>query len=240
MSNSSYRSSHLAKGSDYDSDLRQGDFDSYMLTQENELLKSIVGALFPNKVPRYLDFACGTGRIISTVEKYAETSIGVDVSEAMVSEAKLKCDNSKFIIQDLTQTDFSEEKVNLATAFRFFGNAEQELRVSVLEKLSEVIEPGGYLVLNNHRNPWSIHELLLRLKGDSNNLDLSYKNLSNLLTSNGFSVEKKIGVGIWVYRYDLRESAASSKSILRYLEPLSKLGIFAPFCPDYIVVAKKK
>lgn len=239
MNDSSYRKSHLAKGSDYDSDLSKGNFDSYMATHESRILKNIFLSLFPNKVERYLDFACGTGRIISAVEDLAETSIGIDVSESMVSQAREKCSKTEFFITDLTKNESPEKGFNLVTAFRFFGNAEQGLRVSVLKTLSEIIEPGGYLVINNHRNPWSVHETLLSLKGESNHLELSYKNLNNLLASHGFKIEKKIGIGIWVYRHGLRNSTATSKSLLRFLEPLSRIGFLAPFCPDYIVIAKK-
>ena len=239
MNDSSYRDSHIGKGGDYDVDLSKGNFDSYMMTHESKILENITRELFPNKIPKYLDFACGTGRITSLVEKHAKTSFGFDVSESMVSEARRKCNNTQFHIVDLTASEAPEKGFNLVTAFRFFGNAEQDLRHSVLKELSKVIETGGYLVINNHRNPWSLHELFLKIKGDSNKLELSPKNLNNLLESNGFKVEKKIGVGIWVCRYNLRKTAASSTSILRFLEPLSKISFLAPICPDYVVVAKK-
>jgi len=240
MMQSSYRQSHLAKGSDYDSDLNLGNFDSYMVIHESRILKDVVKSLFPNKVGRYLDFACGTGRILSSIEKLAKTSIGFDVSESMVSEAKEKCTNSTFYITDVTKSAPPEDQFDLVTAFRFFGNAEQELRSSVLRTLSDVTQTGGYLIINNHRNPWSIHELLLRLKGESNNLDLSYANLRELLDTHGFDIEKKIGIGLWVYRYGLRDTTTKSGSFLRHLEPLSRIGFLAPFCPDYLVVAKKR
>ena len=57
-----YRSSHLQKsGEDYDRELERGDFDTYMAVHEAELLESIVKRLYPRGVPRYLDFACGSG-----------------------------------------------------------------------------------------------------------------------------------------------------------------------------------
>ena len=138
MNNDSYRNSHLSKGSDYDSDLDLGNFDAYMVTHESKILAKTVQSLFPNKVPRYLDFACGTGRILSTVAQYAEASFGIDVSESMVSEAKQKSANTEFFITDLTSSQAPVADIDLITAFRFFGNAEQELRQSVLKALSGI------------------------------------------------------------------------------------------------------
>jgi len=162
-----------------------------------------------------------------------------DVSETMVAEAKQKSANTEFFITDLTSSQTPVTDVDLITAFRFFGNAEQELRQSVLNALSGIVKPGGYLIINNHRNPGSLHHRLLRLKGETSTLDLSHANLENLLQSNGFEIEKKIGVGLWVYRHALRRNTATSGSPLRYLEPLSRINFLAPYCPDYVVIAKK-
>ncbi len=241
MNNGSYRNSHLSKGSDYDADLSIGNFDSYMVSHESEILARVVQSIFPDKVPRYLDFACGTGRILSTVEPYTEESFGVDVSESMVSEAKNKCKKTVFHIADITSTPTPTiDNIDLATAFRFFGNAEQQLRVSVLDALSGIVRPGGYLITNNHRNPGSLHERLLRLKGEPGSLDLSHSNLTTLLNNSGFTIERKIGIGLWIYRHSLRRDAANSNSVLRHLEPLSKLNALATLCPDYIVIARKQ
>lgn len=229
----------MTKGSDYDADLGIGNFDSYMVTHESRLLRDTVQALFPDKIGKYLDFACGTGRITASLEDLADVSIGFDVSESMVIQAKEKCNNTTFYITDITKAEPPVKRFDLVTAFRFFGNAEQELRKTVFKNIANIIEPGGYFIINNHRNPGSLHERLLSIKGESNNLELSYANLKQLLYSNGFRIEKKIGIGIWVYRYGLRESTCLSSSVLRYLEPLSRIGFLAPFCPDYIIIAKK-
>ena len=80
-----YRRSHLQKGSDYDAALATTPFDRYMARQEARMAQAVVDRLFPKGVPRYLDFACGTGRIISLLEGRADKVYGVDVSPTMLA-----------------------------------------------------------------------------------------------------------------------------------------------------------
>jgi len=44
---------------------------------------------------RYLDFACGTGRVISFLENYMDISIGIDISNDMLEIARKKVKKSK-------------------------------------------------------------------------------------------------------------------------------------------------
>ncbi len=234
-----YRYSHLAKGKDYDKALSAGDFNTYMAEREDEILKHILPQLYPNSIPRHLDFASGTGRIVSLVEKMSTTSIGLDVSESMMEQAKQKCKSTQFITGDITEDNLDIEPVDLVTAFRFFGNAQDELRHNVLSELRKLIVSGGYLIINNHRNPYSLHELLLRLKGDFPETDLSYWKLKSMLTEHGFKLVRTIGIGLWVYKYSLKQVDKVNVSKLRVLEPVSRFSLFGPFCPDAILIAKR-
>ncbi|MEM7404719.1 MAG: methyltransferase domain-containing protein [Pseudomonadota bacterium] len=234
-----YRESHLAKGEDYDADLSRGNMDTYMTSCELQILKSLVPRLFPNKIPRYLDFACGTGRITQVVSAMADYSIGLDVSENMISQARGKCPKAEFVIGDITQDDIELEPVDAITAFRFFGNAQDELRTKVLAGLSRIIKPGGYLIVNNHRNPNSLHERLARLKGDTTDTDLSHTKLRELFADQGFEVERTIGIGLWVMMHRLRVDTMQ-RSFLRKLEPFSRLPFVATLCPDAIVIARAR
>lgn len=98
-----YRSSHLAKGEAYDSFLARSSFDAYMAARERDLITKIVGAYFPNRIPRYLDFACGTGRVTSVVAPSAVASFGIDVSGTMIDEARRKLPGTTFLVTDITR-----------------------------------------------------------------------------------------------------------------------------------------
>jgi ubiquinone/menaquinone biosynthesis C-methylase UbiE len=234
-----YRNSHLAKGEDYDSDLSQGNFNTYMTLREYVLLDRIVGNLFKDSIPRYLDFACGTGRITSHIAPKAGKSYGVDLSPSMQEVAREKCPDTEFILQDITTKPLEVEPVDLVTAFRFFGNAQDELRKQALAALNPLVKPGGYLVFSNHRNPWSIHNLLLRMTGNEIDVDLSYKKVSNLLNEAGFKIKRTYGIGAWFVMHRMNTPAIMNSSIAKMLEPLSLLRPLGPFSPDAIIVAQK-
>ena len=61
-----YRDSHLAKGDTYDASIAAQPFDAYMAQHEEAWLRDVIPRLMP-RGGRYLDFACGTGRITAIV-----------------------------------------------------------------------------------------------------------------------------------------------------------------------------
>ena len=235
-----YRQSHLGKGADYDASLAQTPFDAYMTRHEREILARLIRELFPNRIPQYLDFACGTGRITSVVEDYADASYGVDVSDNMLAQAKARCTRTTFLVTDLTRDTRPLGPFNLITAFRFFGNAEDELRRAVLNRLSGLLAPGGYLIFNNHRNPWSVRNLITRLRGQDVEVDLSPRKTRRLLQAAGLDVVRSCGIGAWVIRDQLRQEGPLTSPMASRLEPISRLPFLAAFCPDAVIVARKE
>ena len=235
-----YRSSHLAKGANYDRDLGAVPFDAYMAERERELLRRIVPRLFGGRrAPRYLDFACGTGRITATVAPMADASYGIDIAESMLAEARRKCPATEFHVVDVTREPPPIEPVDLATAFRFVGNAQDELRRAALGVLSRLVRPGGYVILNNHRNHRSIHNMLMRLRGEDDGSDLTHAALTRLLAEAGFRIVVTYGIGAWVIRHTLRRDRVLRSRLARILESLSRLPRIAPVCPDFVVVARR-
>ena len=234
-----YRNSHLRKGKDYDRDLSHGDFDTYMTHLEGKILSKVVSQLFPSGIPRYLDFACGTGRITQQMEPLAKASYGVDVSPSMMEQARRKCPRTTFFLRDITAEKLDIPSVNLVTAFRFFGNAQDDLRRSVLKALHGLLAHGGYLVINNHRNPGSINNRLLRLRGESFEENLSHGKLRRLLGDAGFSIERTYGIGLWMVLGRLNRPEVFSSRLVQVVEPLSRIGPMGAFCPDAVIVARR-
>jgi SAM-dependent methyltransferase len=235
-----YRQSHVGKGADYDRDLAAGGFNSYMTAREAVLLPALVRALFPGAGPKYLDFACGTGRITSLVEPLARESRGVDVSESMVAEAIRKCPKTRFVIRDLTKEALDETDFDLATAFRFFGNAQDDLRRAAFLAIARHLVPGGYFVFNNHRNRASGRALLQRASGRfEDHADLDLVKIRRLMEPAGLQVVRTTGIGWWQLAHRFDRPAMFRSPLARLLEPLSTLNAVAPYCPAYIVVARK-
>jgi len=233
-----YRTSHLTKGADYDEALSRDAFDSYMTTIERRLLEQLVARLFPKGLGTYLDFACGTGRITEIIEPLARESWGVDVSPAMLERATRKCSRTQFRVVDLTREDCSIPPADLVTAFRFLANAQDELRRAALRAMRDRLKGGGYLIVNDHRNAWSIRNLLKPEHGPERP-DLHYGKLRRMLKDAGFRVRRTYGVGFWYVRYRLNAPEVVRSGVVRMIEPLSRIRPMAFFCPDMVVVAQR-
>jgi len=123
---------------------------------EQQILKDILDNKRFNK---YIDFACGTGRITSFIEPFVDVSIGIDVSGAMMKEAREKLRKTELLNLDILANDPGQkilEDADLITAFRFVLNAEPDLRAKALTKLSGFLGREGILVFNVHGNRHSI------------------------------------------------------------------------------------
>ena len=234
-----YRLSHLERGGRYDATLAAAPFDAHMARVEGEYLRSLVPRLFPSAPPRYLDFACGTGRITEVVAPMAAEAVGVDISDSMLEQARRKCPSVRFVHADLTQADVDVGSFDLVTSFRFFGNAQDALRRSVLRTLHRVLRPGGCLVINSHRNPHSIASLLHALTGGSpSGMDLHYFKLKSLLRDCGFEIVQVRPIAVWMYRLKLQGTTHDAARADR-LERRFGHAAFAPLAPDALVVARK-
>ncbi len=235
-----YRTSHLKSGASYDDYIADTPFDAYMARWEKEHLVRLANELFPDGIPRYLDFACGTGRITQTVEPLARESHGVDVSEGMLVIARAKCSATRFQQADLTRGQLDLGSFDLVTSFRFFGNAQDDLRRSALATMNALLREGGYLVINNHRNPHSIMEVLHRVSGGTpHEMDLHWFKLRRLLHQHGFTITRQCAIGFWIFRAKLADERLAGPGAGRLLESLLGHSFAVPFAPDAIIAARK-
>jgi len=156
----SYRDSHKypSKGAEYEEHYLAGSWPRYVWSREQQVLLEILEKYFAGRDINLLDFACGTGRITSFLENRVKMSTGVDVSSSMLAIARKKLEHTKIIQADITTENILKpRKFNLITAFRFFANAEHELRSAAIKTLAELLAEDGYLIFNNHHNfhsPW--------------------------------------------------------------------------------------
>ena len=236
-----YRAIHIQKGSQYDSNLAESPFDAYMSGWERKHLPALLKRFFPNGPVRYLDFACGTGRITQQVAPLAAESMGVDISPTMLDEARRKCPQTEFRQADLTKEDPDLGEFDLATSFRFFGNAQDELREDALRAISKRLTRGGHLIINSHRNPRALYSVLGRLTGGSADaMDLHLPKLRGLLERHGLDVVHLQPIGAWMYRTRLMLSAKADDARAIRNEARFGSAAFAGIAPDVIVVARKR
>lgn len=235
-----YRESHLHKGSIYDKCIAGEAISIYAENIQMALVRDFINSKFSGRIPKYLDFACGTGRIINVFAPMADDSVGIDVSESMIAEARIKCPDAKFIVTDVTRELVEIDRVNLVTAFRFFGNAQDELRHGALLAINDLLVPGGYLILNNHRNPWTLRQLTYRLGGGRDEFaDLTYFKMCHILREAGFRIVRCWGIGWWIALTRLTTPKVLQSRTAGVLESLSSLPPVRPFCPEILVIARK-
>lgn len=235
-----YRTSHIDRGDNYDCHLAREPFDAYMCDMERVHLQHIVPQLFPDGTARYLDFACGTARITEIVAPFAQEAIGVDVSPSMLAAARQRCPGVRFVEADLTRAAADLGTFDLATAFRFFGNAEPALRQQVLQVLAGLVRPGGYLILNNHRNPRALYALFHRLTGGRPEMDLTHAGLQRLLAQHGFQVVNSVPIGAWLYRSRMLGQVRTIDGGSLRREAIFGHRLLAPVAPDTILVARRR
>lgn len=155
-----YRDSHkyAEKGAEYEAYYETRAWQSFLWSREQKIILGILEKYYGDKDIDLLDFACGTGRITRLLEDRVRTSTGVDVSSSMLAIARKKLKRTEIIERDITvENVLRAREFNLITAFRFFLNAEPELRLAAIKTLAGLLAEDGYLVFNNHRNfgsPW--------------------------------------------------------------------------------------
>lgn len=155
----------------------------------------------------YLDFACGTGRVISFLEAHVDSAIGIEISPWMAKRAQAAVRNATILCADITTEDHRiERRYDLITAFRFVLNAEPSLRLAGLKALrARLKDDSSMLIFNNHGNIfshkailWPYHRLRKgmgghRMKGNY----LSNLTVHRLAKAAGLRIEAVYGAGLF-------------------------------------------
>lgn len=162
-----YREWHQGTDScceNYDEKLFQpGRYDYEVWLKEQRLLEGIVERFVPHG-ERYLDFACGTGRVLAHLESRFPESIGLDISESMLATARGRVKGARLICADATrEPEAVPGPFDCITAFRFFLNAQPDLRDEAMALLaSKLRDELSVLVFNVHGNSRSSRWLAAR------------------------------------------------------------------------------
>jgi len=153
VNDSGYRNSHQHKGIDYHTRFSENPRRAMVWNLERKILLRIVSRFLDARSCEHLDFACGTGRILTFLEDHVATSTGVDISESMLAIARQNTTKATIFHGDLTREPVLKGRsFDLITTFRFFPNAEPQLRTDAINTLTRLMKPDGLLVFNNHRN----------------------------------------------------------------------------------------
>jgi SAM-dependent methyltransferase len=198
-------------------------YSSFIWQQQRPVLERIVKEFRATQsLPvNLLDFACGTGRVLSVLEPLVDAADGVDISENMVAVAREKCVKSGLRVGNiLTNTELLQPGYDLISCFRFLLNTEPELRKRILRRLREVLKsPNGLFLVNMHGNSHSLRHPAIAWRrrrerdGNGNPMlnEMSPSATRQLLTESGFEIIHQFGFGVLpptLYRTPLRRGAA--------------------------------
>ena len=195
----------------------------------------------------YLDFAAGTGRIISFMEDKVNTATGIEISQAMAELARKKLVKGRVICADITNdAEEIEGRYDLITAFRFILNAEPPLRVRALKALAARLkDETSVLIFNNHSNLFS-HKLLLWPLHKLRRLGKGYQTEGNyminvqarrLADEAGLTIGRVLGCGVLSAKA-LR--LMPFDTVRRLEKQLARRPMLRPFCGNQMYVAKVK
>lgn len=239
----SYRKSHVGEkyGERYDahhaSRVDAIIWDTFIKPFVRQELVDLTGA----GLCRYLDFACGTGRLLKVGHSVFGQSTGIDVSEDMLAVSRQRVPEAKLVQVDVTRNPPQDlGGFDCVTLFRFILNAEDDLRMSVLHWISEHTVKGGTLILNNHRNSASIKSFLTWLafwQPPSARHRLSRKQVEEMLDEAGFLVERCEGFSI--LPSVLGRPIFGRKLQIKIEKFLLRLGL-GRFGSELVVVARKR
>jgi SAM-dependent methyltransferase len=224
--NYSSRFQEKAAVTDYEAkEYGAGSYASFIWDLQRPVLEKVIADFRKTHAGpvRLLDFACGTGRVISGLEPLVDTAEGVDISANMVEIARQKCRTARLQVGDiLAQPELLPTHYEIITSFRFLLNVEPALRCRILKKLRGVLrEPDGWLVVNVHGNAHSLrHPAILwrrwrersRPSGAMLN-EMSPPEIKHLLRESGFQIVHQFGFGMLpptLYRTPLRGAAMAA------------------------------
>ena len=201
-----YRGRHIVPGQATwyeDVVYRPGSYDSWVWMHEQPWLVDVVERRAQaGRTRRLLDFACGTGRILSFLAPRFDEAVGVDISQAMLDRAAEKVEpTTTLLCGDVTHdAALLDGSFDVITAFRFFLNAQPDLREAALAVLARHLRDDGVLVTNFHGNTWSLRapgylvEKYVRRRPVTNRI--SYRQVKRLFARHGLRIVEFRGIGL--------------------------------------------
>lgn len=234
-----YRESHLDPdhAATYDTVFRQNPCCALYWRLEQRVLDRVLRARLADRPVRFLDFACGTGRIVSFLEDRVQEAVGVDISGNMLDIARRRVRKARLIQADLTRDDvLRDERFDLITAFRFFPNAQPPLRREVIEVLSRHLKEDGFLVFNNHLNLGSLFSRMARWLRHGGTKGMTQAEVHDFLDTAGLVIDGVYGIGFLPSTGRWRPLPAP---LLAPVEACAtRLGIFPGLAQDVIFVCR--
>ncbi len=250
MNEIDYRT-HFKNPQAYDK-LTQSKHVSLIYQLEKEVLFNILKRI-NSQEKTLMDFACGTGRWTRILENSFQETTGVDVSEGMIDLARQKSKKAKFVVTDITSQNvdrqLKDRKFDVVTAFRFYKNAEQDLRYAVTKNLPKYLKDDGLFIFDLHLNTFSFMGILagiirfLKLHkifgiASLTIRTISLKDIRKLFKDSPFRIIDYYGMGLLPGRSNY--TILPQKFLHKWESFFTKRKILRPISYNLLIVAQKK
>lgn len=135
----------------------ENSFDAFFQTGFEyvaDVVETVKKHIDPSFQPRtVLDYGCGVGRLTIPFAPVSAHVVGVDVSVAMITEARKNCArfnvaNASFFKADDTLSILQGKKFNLINSYIVFQHIPVQRGLNILENLLELLEERGVGVLH--------------------------------------------------------------------------------------------
>lgn len=149
------------RGSNLDADAKRKFFDTGKAHVDN-VMRTVREQLDPDfTAERVLDFGCGVGRTLIPLAGIASHVTGIDISDAMLAEARSNCEELSVRNAALVKGDDSlsgiDTSYNLIHSFIVFQHIPPARGERIFARIIQHLEPGGVCAVHFHyasRKPW--------------------------------------------------------------------------------------
>ncbi|MDP6962895.1 MAG: class I SAM-dependent methyltransferase [Planctomycetota bacterium] len=149
------------------------------------------------EIKSIFDIPCGTGRFSNLLDQFGCTTLGVDLSQQMIDQAKIKHPQKQYQVADMQSLPFSDNQFDIGMCIRMLHLVHKpKLRVHYLRELNRVCRLGA-IIDYRHSHTVRIMSRKIRFRlglFDENPQLPSPKQIQLELQQSGFTPLAKINV----------------------------------------------
>lgn len=162
-----------------------------------DMYAPLIQAIYKAGVGKLLDLGCGNGNLLVQLVKDGFALTGVDLSEAMIEQAKQRLnDYAELIVADAGHLPFQAGTFDILVCNASFHHYPDSK--DALKEMRRVLRPGGELLIGECYMPQPFRALmnaLLRFSPGGDHHFYGKRELSVLLETHGFATRKIIKTG---------------------------------------------
>jgi SAM-dependent methyltransferase len=156
-----------------------------------------------------IEIGCGPGQVARFLHELGVDVSGVDLSPAMVEQARRLNPGVAFQVGDMTALEFRDASVAAIAAFYAIVNLTGDLRREAFREMARVLAPGGLLLLSFHVGGEELQEKeFLGRPIEMNFYLLDAERIRTELQSEGLAVEELILRGPYAPEVEYQSSRA--------------------------------